>query len=245
MKTQIIYEDNEILVCFKPAGLAVQSGRASEADMVSELKNYLARSKADNFVLSVSKAGASVRCGLPASKKPVYLGVIHRLDQPVSGLLVFAKTQRAAADLSRQVADHGVCKIYRAVVMASRELENGPQKMSDYMVKEPGGGARIASKGENGAKEGRLTWHCLEQKEGRALVEVALETGRHHQIRLQMSHAGMPLLGDNRYGNEESQALSRQLGIRMVQLQAVKLEFIHPVTKKKVCYELDKKMELC
>ena len=243
MKTQIIYEDKEILVCFKPAGLAVQSGRASEPDMVSELKNYLAKSS--QKVISTSKTGAGVRCGLPPEKKPVYLGVIHRLDQPVSGLLVFAKTQRAAAELSRQVAEHGVCKIYRAAVMTAAKIAEGKShSLSDYMIKEPGGGARIAAKNEKDAKEGRLSWRCLEQKEDRALLEVELETGRHHQIRLQMSHAGMPLLGDNRYGSKESAELSRQLGIRLVQLQAVKLEFLHPTTKEKVCSELDKKMEL-
>ena len=230
MKTKIIFEENEILVGFKPAGLAVQSGRASETDMVSELKNYLAKN-------GQGMAGAR--------KKPVYLGLIHRLDQPVSGLLVFAKTQRAAADLSRQVAQHAVCKRYRAVVWTDRELDrNGKYSLKDYMIKESGGGARIVSENEKDAKEGRLTWKCLEQRENRALVEVELETGRHHQIRLQMSNAGMPLLGDHRYGSEKSQELSRQLGIRMVQLQAVRLEFVHPATKKKVCYELEKKLEL-
>ena len=103
-KTQIIYEDKDMIVCFKPSGLAVQSGRASEPDVVSELKNDLARN--GQKVVSVTGAGGSVRCGLPSEKKPVYLGVIHRLDQPVSGILVFAKNQRAAASLSRQVADH-------------------------------------------------------------------------------------------------------------------------------------------
>ena len=85
MKAEIIYEDRDILVCSKPAGLAVQSGRISEPDLVSELKNYLARD--GRSVVSVSGAGASVRCGIPAKKQPVYLGVIHRLDQPVSGYL--------------------------------------------------------------------------------------------------------------------------------------------------------------
>ena len=243
MKTQIIFEDNEILVCFKPAGLAVQSSRTSEADMVSELKNYLAKS--GRSAACAGRDSASVRAGLSGEKKPVYLGVIHRLDQPVSGLLVFAKSQRAAADLSRQVAQHVVCKIYRAIVMVDRELgQNEKHPLKDFMMKEPGGGARIVSGLDKDAKEGRLIWKCLEQKENRALVEVELETGRHHQIRLQMSHAGMPLLGDNRYGSEGSLKLSQKLGIRMVQLQAVKLEFTHPTTKKKVCYELEKKLEL-
>lgn len=260
MKTRILYEDKDILVCEKPAGLAVQSGRLSEPDMVSELKNYLA--KGGRPVVSASGAGAGVRCGLPAGRNPVYLGVIHRLDQPVSGILVFAKTRRAAANLSGQVSDRRMEKTYRAIVMKKDEVrwpgsEEGVKQaaedrekiseeysLCDYMVKEAGGGARIAMPDEKEAKQARLVYRCLDDRDGRALLEIALKTGRHHQIRLQMAHAGMPLLGDNRYGTEESRRLSQQLGIRSIRLQAVKLCFYHPSTGKKVSYELDKKMEL-
>lgn len=273
MKTQILYEDRDMLVCFKPPGLAVQSGRAAEPDVVSELRNYLA--KGGQRVVSVTGAGGSVRCGLPSEKKPVYLGVIHRLDQPVSGILVFAKNQRAAASLSRQAADHLMQKTYRAIVLAAdgagmgaadaraemlrsipggadgtgggAERENaakaGAHELTDYMIKEPGGGARIAGPKEKGAKKAQLFYRCLERKENRALLEIDLKTGRHHQIRVQMAHAGMPLLGDARYGSEESRELSRRLGIRSVQLQAVKLAFAHPATGKKVVFELEKKLE--
>lgn len=254
MKTQILYEDKDIIVCDKPAGLAVQSGRASEPDMVSELKNYLAKN--DRKVVSVSSAGANVRCGLPSEKKPVYLGVIHRLDQPVSGVLVFAKNQRAAARLSGQIADHSLQKTYRAIVMvqdgggeksrnSQEDLKNGEtgvKELTDYMVKMPGGGARIAAPEERDAKKAQLSYRCLEHKEGCALLEIDLKTGRHHQIRLQMAHANMPLLGDNRYGNEGSQDLSRRLGIRTIQLQAVRLSFVHPGTGKRVSFETKKKL---
>lgn len=266
MKTQIIYEDKDMIVCFKPSGLAVQSGRASEPDVVSELKNYLA--KGGQKVVSVTGAGGSVRCGLPSEKKPVYLGVIHRLDQPVSGILVFAKNQRAAASLSGQVADHLMKKTYRAIVLASDAAEDtrrgtvhmsagsgcekeegnipeaGGHELTDYMIKEPGGGARIAGPAEKDAKRAQLIYRCVEREKNRALLEIDLKTGRHHQIRVQMAHAGMPLLGDNRYGTEESRELSRQLGIRNVQLQAVKLAFAHPTTGKRVSFELEKKLEL-
>lgn len=262
MRTQILYEDRDMIVCFKPPGLAVQSGRASEPDMVSELKNYLA--KGGQKVVSVTGAGGSVRCGLPSEKKPIYLGVIHRLDQPVSGILVFAKNQRAAASLSKQSADHQMQKTYRAVVLSAgggqksaadmragadddesgNVLSAGGHELTDYMIKEPGGGARIADPKEKDAKKAQLVYRCLERRENRALLEIDLKTGRHHQIRVQMAHAGMPLLGDTRYGTEESRELSRRLGIRSVQLQAVKLTFAHPATGKRVTFELEKKLEL-
>lgn len=258
MRTQILYEDKDMIVCFKPVGLAVQSGRASEPDMVSELKNHLARG--GQKVVSVTGEGGSVRCGLPAEKKPIYLGVIHRLDQPVSGLVVFAKNQRAAASLSRQVAEHVMQKTYRAAVMvidaaggrpedraglAERDRgRGGVRELTDYMIKEPGGGARIAALEEPGAKKAQLLYRCLERRENRALLEIDLKTGRHHQIRVQMAHAGMPLLGDQRYGSEESRRLSQRLGIRSVQLQAAKLAFLHPATGKKVCFEVEEKLGL-
>ena len=248
MRTQIIYEDKSVLVCFKPAGLAVQSGRASEPDMVSELKNYLARQGQQPMVSALAQS--SVRCGLPPEKGPVYLGIIHRLDQPVSGILVFAKNQRAAADLSRQVADHMMKKTYRAIVMMEDEGKenNGgrDQKvlLTDYMVKEAGGGARIAEAQEKEAKRAQLYYRCLDCRDQRALMEIDLETGRHHQIRVQMAHAGMPLLGDARYGSPKSRELSQCMGIKAVQLQAVQLCFKHPSPGKMVSYELEKKLEL-
>ena len=243
MKAEIIYEDRDILVCSKPAGLAVQSGRISEPDLVSELKNYLARD--GRSVVSVSGAGASVRCGIPAKKQPVYLGVIHRLDQPVSGLLVFAKNQRAAASLSAQVAKRQLEKIYRAKVYAGADAalpEDGTVLLQDYMIKLPGGGARIAEASEAGAKEARLEYRCLESRENCALVEVRLDTGRHHQIRVQMANAGMPLLGDARYGSSQSRQASQEMGIRCIQLQAARLSFMHPSSGKRVEYELTDKL---
>lgn len=254
MKTQILYEDKDIIVCYKPAGLAVQSGRASEADMVSELKNHLA--KEGRKVMCVSGAGASVRCGLPSEKNPVYLGVIHRLDQPVSGILVFAKNPRAAAELSRQVADHSMRKTYRAIVSAQeygnpksekkaaerQEGKDGGTELTDYMVKTPGGGARIADPKEKGAKRAQLFYRCLEKKTNCALLEIDLKTGRHHQIRVQMAHADMPLLGDSRYGNEKSLELSRRFGIRQIQLQAAGLSFTHPGTGKRISFEAENKL---
>ena len=112
------------------------------------------------------------------------------------------------------------------------------------MIKEAGGGARIAQPDEKDAKKAELIYRCLKRDGDLALVEVELLTGRHHQIRVQMANAGLPLLGDARYGSAESRAVSEEGRIRAVQLQAVKLEFLHPVTGKKVAYELDEKLGL-
>ncbi|MDO4292325.1 MAG: RluA family pseudouridine synthase [Eubacteriales bacterium] len=214
---EILYEDRDILVCNKPAGLAVQSARVSEPDLVSELKKYLSQS---------------------------YLGVVHRLDQPVSGLLVFAKNKKAAAALSRQTAAHQLNKLYRAVVYAPQPFALPEQTLTDWLAKEPGGGGRITASSEPGARQARLTYRCLEQKEGCALLEIDLETGRHHQIRLQLAHAGLPLLGDQRYGTPESRELSQRLGVRRICLQAAALTFFHPTSGKKVSYELEDKIGL-
>ena len=107
------------------------------------------------------------------------------------------------------------------------------------------GGADCVGLGsQNGAKKAVLSWKCLACQGNRALLEVELETGRFHQIRVQMAHAGMPLLGDQRYGSEESREVSMQLGIRTIRLQAVKLAFCHPTSGKRVCYELTDKLTL-
>jgi len=248
MRTKILAEEKEYLVCFKPSGLAVQSAKASETDMVSELKNYLARQNRQSGGANNQSGGASRQA---AGSRPcpgnVYLGLIHRLDQPVSGLLVFAKTQKTAAKLSSQVSGNGMKKTYHAVVYCKdRELaENADgQRLTDYMIKEAGGGARIAQPDEKDAKKAELIYRCLKRDGDRALVEVELLTGRHHQIRVQMANAGLPLLGDARYGSAESRAVSEEGRIRAGQLQAVKLEFLHPVTGKKVAYELDEKLGL-
>ncbi len=256
MRTQILFEDGDILVCFKPAGLAVQSARVSEPDMESELKNYLARNG-----------------GTPGKRSSVYLGIVHRLDQPVSGILVFARNPRSAAALSEQAACGGMEKIYRAIValpesgqrpeaptedgsgenILSGIPSDGGQRflypgrtaeLTDHLVREPGGGGRIAEKTEPGAKPARLAYTCLRAERDRALLEIRLYTGRHHQIRLQLAHAGMPILGDERYGTPQSRALSARLSVRGIQLQAVRLAFSHPRTGKRVCYELEKKLEL-
>lgn len=256
MRSRILAEDDQILVCAKPAGLAVQSARPGEADMVSELKNYLAAERKRTAKSGTSSGPFSCGRNIP------YLGVVHRLDQPVSGILVFAKTPEAAADLSRQASGAGETAVrsekgsgagkekrmekeYRALVYLERPLVCGPQgemELTDFLKKEPGQNlSRVVRADTPGAKCARLKLRVLEQpyeaQERCACVAVRLYTGRHHQIRVQLAHAGMPLLGDLRYGSEESRACSVRMGIRSVCLCAYRLCFYHPVTGERMEFE--------
>ena len=252
MRTQILAEDGQLLVCLKPAGLAVQSARPGEADMVSELKNYLAASEK-------GKKGAGGR-------RAPYLGVVHRLDQPVSGILVFAKTPEAAAALSRQasgmqdvpekgtgggkkrVSPKQMEKEYRALVYVSERAllpeEEKERELTDFLKKEPGQNlSRVVAPETPGAKRARLFCHAAgpavhTSSGGHACLAVRLDTGRHHQIRVQLSHAGLPILGDTRYGSAESLEYAARLGIRSLCLCACRLCFFHPVTGKRMEFEI-------
>ena len=239
MRCKIIYEDEELLVIHKPAGLATQSAKVGQSDVVSELKGYLAR-----------KTGGGPR------KEP-YLGVVHRLDQPVEGFLVFAKTQRAAAALTRQLQKGSLNKTYVAAVYG---IPKAPQmELTDSLVKD-GNAVRVVTgqeKNHPDAKEARLSYRLfrsfrpgeLDEKltgmvESRktdaeiSILEVRLETGRFHQIRAQLSYAGLPILGDQKYGSEASRELSETLGVRNVALCAESLELVHPITKKKMSWRV-------
>lgn len=239
MRCKIIYEDEELLVIHKPAGLATQSAKVGQSDVVSELKGYLAR-----------KTGGGPR------KEP-YLGVVHRLDQPVEGLLAFAKTQRAAAALTRQLQKGSLNKTYVAAVYG---IPKAPQMELTDSLEKDGNVVRVVTgqeKSHPDAKEARLSYRLLhsfrpteldetkaELEEDRkpyaeiSVLEIRLETGRFHQIRAQLSHAGLPILGDQKYGSEASRELSESLGVRNVALCAESLEILHPLTKKKMFWKL-------
>lgn len=229
IRTFIIYEDPHIIVCHKPAGVPVQSARIGTADMVSLLKNHLAS--------SAKGAGAN---------KPYYLAVIHRLDQPVEGLLVFAKTPAAAKDLNRQLTSSGFGKYYRAVVNGIPEPPEGT--LEDYMVKDGRTNtSRICTKETHGAKLARLHYRtekiCEDSKPVTSLVKIKLDTGRHHQIRVQMAHLGCPLAGDRKYGQISADRpgtgnLIRKNNNAPLKLCAYRLEFKHPANGKEMTFEL-------
>lgn len=210
----ILFEDNSIIVIYKPSGIATQTKKVGEKDIVSELKRHL-------------KGG--------------YVGVVHRLDQPVCGLLVFAKNKEAAADLSKQVAakgEAGFQKDYTAICL--KQKDSSHHRLEDYIIKEKEGFARIVSPQEADkypdAKKAILTYEVLREMtisdELCYRLRVHLETGRFHQIRAQLANAGLPIIGDQKYGTESSKSISAKAGIRRVLLCADSLVFRHPATGK-------------
>lgn len=226
MQTKIIYEDDHVLVCHKPAGLATQSGRIGQPDVVSELKNYLA-------AFPLEKFGGKVATP--------YLGVVHRLDQPVEGLLVFAKSQKTAAHLTKQLAQGSLNKQYYAVVCGKPTAESA--ELVDYLVKE-GNVAKVVSQQTSEAKKAVLQYQTVEHITSQSgkeatVLDIHIDTGRFHQIRVQMAHAGYPLLGDSKYGSTQSMELAKELGHRHVALYAYRLEFQHPVTGKRLEYKIE------
>lgn len=218
MNLEILFEDNEIIVCYKPAGIPTQTSKMGEQDMVSILKNYLYKNQAD--------------------KREPYVAVIHRLDQPVEGLLVFTKTPFAAKELNKGLQAAGFGKYYKAVLWgvpgkASDTLE-------DYLVKDGRTNtSRVGNENEKDAKKAALSYEVLGtgEDDGRdiSLVKVKLDTGRHHQIRVQMANMGCPIWGDAKYNTVAVQ----DRRFRQIALCAYKLEFIHPKTRKKMEFETE------
>ncbi|MCD7835900.1 MAG: RluA family pseudouridine synthase [Lachnospiraceae bacterium] len=222
MRTEIIYEDDYVLVCYKPAALASQTARVGQPDVVSELRNYL----------NEKSAGAAKG----------YLGIVHRLDQPVEGLLVFARTQKAAAGLSAQLTGGTLNKSYYAVICGRPEKREA--ELTDYLEKKDGRAVVVRDSRRKGQRA-VLHYKIIAEKEVLScsvfLAEIKIDTGRFHQIRAQMANAGMPLLGDMKYGNEISANISRQLNVRNTALCAYELEFKHPVNGKKMHFVISPK----
>jgi 23S rRNA pseudouridine1911/1915/1917 synthase len=262
MKSRILYEDDNIIVVHKPAGIATQTARVGQRDMVSEVTGYLAVK---------AKAG---------SGKLPYVGLVHRLDQPVEGILVFAKDRQSAAELGRQVAEDSVKlqdgsrtaggssqrkmeKRYLAVVCGEQFPDEG--ELLDYLLKDgKTNTSRIVPKEVKDAKEARLSYRILHRLDAEwvvqaaekthqpggpaetaggssrqlALAEIHLQTGRHHQIRVQMSQAGMSLLGDHKYADEATIAISGQLKVKEIALCAGYLSFAHPVSGERMKFEI-------
>lgn len=238
MQLNIIYEDKYILVCFKPAGIATQTAKLSSQDMVSLIKNYLA------------KQGAG---------KSPYVGVIHRLDQPVSGLLVFAKNQKAAGLLSKQIQDGNANKDYIAFCSGTLEVKNGT--LVHYLRKDSETKlAKVVNEEEWNKlnkeknvtkselnkeqdtifyKKAILTYEVEKEFEDSSIIKVHLQTGRFHQIRAQFSFIGNALLGDEKYGTAVSRELSMKRRINKIALCAYRLVLKHPTTGKEMEFVLD------
>lgn len=208
MEIDILYEDGQLLVCRKPAGVPVQSGKVGQKDMVSILRNYRNGKEGDT-----------------------YIGLVHRLDQPVQGVMVFAKTKMAAAGLSRQITDGRMKKQYLAVTCGKPMKKQGA--LVDYLLKDGRTNtSSIVPEGTKGAKRAELRYRIIAETPGYALAEIDLLTGRHHQIRVQMAGAGMPLAGDRKYNLSNAGQTEKY-----VALAAHRLSFEHPVLKKEICFE--------
>ncbi len=177
-KENIIYEDNSIIVIHKPAGVASETKRIGEEDCVSFVKNHI---------------------GPPDP----YCAMINRLDQPVEGIVLFAKDPVAAEKLSKDMQQGKIDKEYIALVHTEKDIDKEKEyTLKDYLIREKTGNlSRIAEKSEKGAKEARLIYRVIEKrKDNTALLRISLLTGRHHQIRVQLSNAGLPIIGDRKYG---------------------------------------------
>lgn len=236
MRTIILYEDADIIVAYKPAGIAVQTSKVGEADMASELKNYL-------------KGG--------------YLGVIHRLDQPVEGLLVFGKTKKASAALTAGLthgkSDGSFNKRYYAVLYGMNLIQKESAesvkdvinnagediRLTDYIIKTKDNRAQIVPENTSGAKKAVLQYRIIKTyDEFLYLADIHIDTGRFHQIRAQMSNAGLPIMGDMKYGSENSKRVSRELSLRGTALCAYILEFDHPVTGEHMSFSIEPKGDI-
>lgn len=202
----IIYEDNHILVVEKPINIPVQEDSSCDTDFLNMLKRYIKE--------KYNKPGN------------VYLGLVHRLDRPVGGIMVFAKTSKAASRLSEQIRNNTFEKIYNAVVIGKIEKEG---KLIDYLLKNTK--TNIVSVNENG-KKSILNFKKINEKNNLSLIEITLETGRSHQIRVQMSNHGFPLYGDQKYNTNANVG-------EQIALFAKKISFVHPTTKKMLIFELD------
>lgn len=180
MKIQIIYEDNHLLVVNKPPNILSQADRTGDADLLSLLK--------EDLKLRYAKPGN------------VYLGLVHRLDRPVGGVMVFAKTSKAASRLSDQVRTRELAKVYLAVVHGTPKQA---QRLRHFLLKDSRTNLVSAvDKDIAGAKEAVLDYELLESSKGLSLLRVSLLTGRSHQIRVQLAASGHSLYGDQRYGAE-------------------------------------------
>jgi 23S rRNA pseudouridine1911/1915/1917 synthase len=198
----VIYEDNHVIVVNKPVNIPTQADESGDPDLFSLVKAYLKE--------KYQKPGN------------VFLGLVHRLDRPVGGLMVFAKTSKAAGRLSAQVREHSFQKTYLAVV---RGIPAQPRReLIDYLKKDTARNqVAVVPQGTGSAKEAMLTYEVLESHRDLSLVRVALKTGRSHQIRVQLAHIGHPLYGDQKYG-----ALVNRPGQQLA-LWSWGLSFIHPV----------------
>lgn len=206
----ILYEDNHLLVVNKPANMPVCEDSSNDKDLLSKLKEYIKE--------KYNKPGN------------VYLGLIHRLDRPVEGIMVFAKTSKAASRLSNQIQNNQFKKTYYAII------ENNPPKegtLTDYLFKDEKTNTSYVTN-ESIGKKSILEFKKIDIKDNLSLVKINLLTGRHHQIRVQFSSHGYPLYGDHKYNKKFINDNKNNIA-----LIAKELSFYHPTTKELLTFEIN------
>ena len=231
----IIYEDNDIIVCYKPSGMATQTRRIGQQDMESFIRNYRA-----------------------AKKEPSYVGIVHRLDQPVEGVMVFAKNQKAAASLSRQIKEHTTEKYYYAASYGRKNISTDNTKniddkhadgkaesdslictLTDYISFDRRTNiSKIVTANAPQSKKAVLEYKIVQPTDNVSVetqitvFDIKLLTGRHHQIRLQLANIGYPLIGDTKYGGENAER-------QQLALCSYKIVFDHPANGKRMKFEIE------
>ncbi|HFK5566778.1 TPA: RluA family pseudouridine synthase [Elizabethkingia anophelis] len=206
-ESQIVYEDNHLLVINKQVGQLVQGDKTGDKSLLDEIKDFI-----------------KIRDHKPGN---VFLGLVHRIDRPTSGLVIYAKTSKALSRLTQMVKNREIEKTYWAIV--PKEMIPLEQKLVHYLRKnEKNNKATVFEKVTEGAKEARLRYKVIRTLDNYYLLEIDLETGRHHQIRAQLAKIGIPIKGDLKYG------ASRSNPDGGIHLHARKLSFIHPVTKEAI-----------
>ena len=207
MNIRVLYEDNHLLVVEKPANVPVQADASGDEDLLTACKGYIKEKYA--------KPGE------------VYLGLVHRLDRPVGGVMVFARTSKAAARLTEQFSAHRARKRYAAIVEGSAP---GEGRLADFLWKdERTNTTSVVPEGTPGAKMAKLSFRTLAREGDLSLLDVDLQTGRPHQIRVQLSHAGFPIHGDQRYNP------AAQVG-EQIRLWAYALTIVHPTLKEEMTF---------
>lgn len=206
MVLEVMYEDEDVLVCYKPAGIATQTQDVASQDMVSLVRNYR-----------------------NAREGETYVGVIHRLDQPVEGILVFGKNAASTAILCKELKERQFAKYYYAIV--TRENIPAEGVLEDYVVKDGRKGrAMIVKENNPRAKKARLFYEVVDKKDDRSLLKIKLDTGRFHQIRVQLASRTAPILGDVKYGGSNTG--------NPLCLCAYRLQFNHPVSEEGMRFEI-------
>lgn len=208
---EVLFEDNHLIAVYKPSGVLVQGDKTGDQPLVDIVKSYI--------VQKYNKPGAA------------FLGVIHRIDRPTSGIVLFAKTSKALARMNKRFADREIHKTYWALVEGHPDPIEGD--LEHYLVRKPEKNKSFAHhKPVPNAKRAHLSYRSIHRLERYSLVQVELHTGRHHQIRAQLSAIGHPIKGDLKYGAKRSNPNGS------IDLVAQHLEFQHPVQDIRVVLTL-------